>query len=137
MVAKPVAIHTPFTAKHPVAKLKLLANVEVALPPTFKLCAESPPANVDVEFVPNTLRNPCTVDVPVMLLWSDDVAEPFAKKSEPPSVMLPVELILLFALKKFIFPELFPWIVRALVVVALMVGLTPPKIRLPEVRAGS
>ena len=119
------------------AKFSPFENVDVAPPVTAKLWAESPPANVDVEFVPNTLKNPCIVDVPILLLWSVEVAVPFAKKSEPPRVMLPVEFILLFTLKKFIFPELFPWIVRAFVVVALRVGLTPPKIRLPEVRAGS
>jgi hypothetical protein len=56
---------TPPTAKHPFAKLIPLAKVEVAAPLTLKLFTESPPANVEVELVPSTLKNPCSVEVPV------------------------------------------------------------------------
>ena len=126
----------PFTEKHPFAKLSPLANVEVAPPVTAKLCTDTPPANVEVELVPSTERKPCIVEVPTTSPCSVVVALPFARNSEPPSVMPPEELILLLVLKNLMSPVLAPWIISAFVVEALNIGFAPPRIKLPEASTG-
>ena len=46
--------------------MRPFANVDVAVElVVLRADAESPPVNVEVEFAPVTLRNPCMVDVPM------------------------------------------------------------------------
>ena len=53
-VPPPELMHVPATEKHPVDRLIPLPKVEVALPETSSLFTDTPPENVEVEFVPAT-----------------------------------------------------------------------------------
>ena len=68
-------------AKQPAVIFQPPAEVEVATLLTIKLltevvAAERLPEKVEVELVPETVRNPCMVDVPVVLPWRVEVAVP-------------------------------------------------------------
>ena len=60
--------HVPLTATHPAVTLSPLANVEdAAVEVMLSRFAASPPVKVEVEVTaPDTLRNPCRVEVPVV-----------------------------------------------------------------------
>ena len=77
-VAPDPEMQAPFTAKQPLAMFNPFPKVEVAVVEVMlRRFAANPPVNVEVEVIaPDTLRKPCSVEVPVVLPWMVEVADP-------------------------------------------------------------